>query len=96
MTQVEWVKTVIADLEFGLFEFGDYAFRDKGPNAVMNVDAQRLLKMDPCEAGKWLQALHAHPHRHAKRVAQAILGQCDESSEAWWEACCENCPDVEY
>lgn len=91
-----FVGRVVHATDEGIRQFGEYHFSDKGPGEVMDVDqfADELRKMLPASAGERLEAV-ARKGKTYKKVADAILGQLDNTAEDWWEKCCENCPSVE-
>jgi hypothetical protein len=94
----EWVDQVVEELEGAFAQFGRYTFYDKGPHEVMFIDeyADQLKELAGAEAGAYLEALSKGAHEGAPNVAQAILGQCDDMPDDWWEACCEAAPSVDY
>jgi hypothetical protein len=92
-----FVDRVVDATDEGIRMFGRYTFDDKGADAVMDIDqfADELRTMSPKNAGERLEAV-AKWGKTYKRVADAILGQLDDTDEDWWEKCRENCPTVEY
>ena len=94
----EWVERVKKELAEALKMFGTHTFFDKGPHEVMDVGVfvEELRALPGDEAGRRLQALVDIGSREMRDVASAILGECDSMDEAWWTACCEAGPGVEY
>lgn len=87
-------KTILQELEDALSKFGAYSFDDKGPHEVMNITPitdyiKTLSKEEAAAILKEVVDAEGYSDRN-KELASAIVGDCDEMPEEWFDYVIDN------
>jgi len=87
-------EDVLIKMAEALTRFGTYSFDDKGPHEVMDIfSITNFVKLLPKEkAAKFLKEIvdsEGYSDRN-KKVANAIVGDCDDMPDEWFEYVLEN------
>ena len=87
-------EDVLIKITETLTRFGTYSFDDKGPHEVMDIFSitNYIKSLSKEKAAKFLKEIvdsEGYSNRN-KKVANSIVGDCDDMSDEWFEYVLKN------